>query len=421
MSDAVSSLAQSAAAAANQGRWAEAHRLWQAVLAREPRHAQALFSLGVHAFRDGHLAEANRLLQAAADVAPREPNVLLALAVVRRELGDDAGELAAIEAALVVDPLSLQGLLAKGMHLERTGRRHAAAAVFGNALKAAPPEPHWPPPMRESLLHAREVVRRHGAELGAFLAQRIGDRYAALTPSESERWREATAVMSGQGRSYPSVCNRLQVPRLPAIPFFERHHFPWAEALEAQTADITAELAEALRHEGADFRPYIEYPAGAPVNQWHELNHSSRWSSYFLWRNGLPVAAHQQRCPKTTAALSAVPMADIGGLCPNAMFSALAPRTRIPPHHGETNARIVVHLPLVVPPGCSYRVGFEERKWKVGEILAFDDSIEHEARNDGDELRVVLIFDVWNPLLSAGERDMVRALSAAAQEFEAQR
>ena len=112
-------------------------------------------------------------------------------------------------------------------------------------------------------------------------------------------------------------------------------------------------------------------------------------------------------------------MADISGLCPNAMFSALAPRTRIPPHHGETNARVVVHLPLVVPPGCSYRVGFEERRWKVGEILAFDDSIEHEARNDGDELRVVLIFDVWNPLLSAGERDMVRAISAANAEFQA--
>jgi aspartyl/asparaginyl beta-hydroxylase (cupin superfamily) len=421
MGDAVSSLAQSAAAAAGQGRWAEAHRLWLAVLAREPRHPQALFSLGVHAFRDGQLAEANRLLSAARDVAPREPNVLLALAVVRRELGDDAGELAAIEAALVVDPLSLQGLLAKGMHLERTGRKREAATVFGNALKAAPPEAHWPAPMREPLVHARDVVQRHGAELAAFLAQRVGDRFNGLTAAECERWREATATLSGQARSYPSVCSRLHVPRLPAIPFFEREHFPWAEALEAQTAAITAELFEALAQEGGDFRPYVAYEPGAPVNQWHELNHSTRWSSYFLWRNGEPVIAHQQRCPKTTAALAAVPMADIGGLCPNAMFSALAPRTRIPPHHGETNARVVVHLPLVVPAGCSYRVGFEERCWKVGEILAFDDSIEHEARNDGDELRVILIFDVWNPLLSPGERDMVRALSAATREFQAQR
>jgi aspartyl/asparaginyl beta-hydroxylase (cupin superfamily) len=104
-------------------------------------------------------------------------------------------------------------------------------------------------------------------------------------------------------------------------------------------------------------------------------------------------------------------------MAPNAMFSALAPRTRIPPHTGDTNARLVVHLPLVVPPGCRYRVGFEQREWTVGEVLVFDDSIEHEAHNDGDALRVVLIFDIWNPLLSAGERDVVRALTLARREF----
>jgi aspartyl/asparaginyl beta-hydroxylase (cupin superfamily) len=110
-------------------------------------------------------------------------------------------------------------------------------------------------------------------------------------------------------------------------------------------------------------------------------------------------------------------MAAIDGLCPNAMFSALAPRTRIPPHHGETNARIVVHLPLIVPPGCRYRVGFDECGWETGRILAFDDTLEHEARNDGDELRVVLIFDVWNPLLSLAERELVTAMTTAARLY----
>ena len=51
---------------------------------------------------------------------------------------------------------------------------------------------------------------------------------------------------------------------------------------------------------------------------------------------------------------------------------------------------------------------------------AGDDSIEHEARNDSDELRVVLIFDVWNPLLSADEREMVRTISAATRDFHLQ-
>ena len=99
------------------------------------------------------------------------------------------------------------------------------------------------------------------------------------------------------------------------------------------------------------------------------------------------------------------------------MFSALAPHTHIPPHNGETNARLVAHLPLIVPDGCKLRVGFEEREWRVGEVLVFDDTIEHEARNDSDELRVVLILDVWNPLLEPNEREMVKSLAAAARAF----
>ncbi len=112
-----------------------------------------------------------------------------------------------------------------------------------------------------------------------------------------------------------------------------------------------------------------------------------------------------------------MPLADIDGLCPNAMFSALAPKSHIPPHNGETNARVVAHLPLIVPEGCSYRVGFDWRRWHVGETLIFDDTIEHEARNDSDELRVVLIFDLWNPLLLPAERELVRTMTAAARAF----
>jgi aspartate beta-hydroxylase len=101
------------------------------------------------------------------------------------------------------------------------------------------------------------------------------------------------------------------------------------------------------------------------------------------------------------------------------MFSALSPHTAIPPHHGETNSRLVVHLPLIIPENCLYRVGFEHRRWQEGKVLVFDDTIEHEARNDSDLLRVVLIFDVWNPLLSKAERDMVNAATSAVSAFYA--
>ena len=40
----------------------------------------------------------------------------------------------------------------------------------------------------------------------------------------------------------------------------------------------------------------------------------------------------------------------------------------------------------------------------------FDDTIEHEAWNNSDRDRVVLIFDIWRPELSEQERREVAAL-----------
>jgi aspartyl/asparaginyl beta-hydroxylase (cupin superfamily) len=57
--------------------------------------------------------------------------------------------------------------------------------------------------------------------------------------------------------------------------------------------------------------------------------------------------------------------------------------------------------------------------WREGEILVFDDTIEHTARNDSDDLRVVLIFDVWNPLLAKEERDAARTLASTWRAFNA--
>jgi aspartate beta-hydroxylase len=267
------------------------------------------------------------------------------------------------------------------------------------------------------LQHARTVVDQHSQAFSAFLQEKLASAQVALPDSLTGRWREAISIMAGRSKPFLSDSNQLCVPRLPAIPFFDRAQFPWIPALEAKTDVIRNELLSMLEADRDRFSPYIAYNPGEPVNQWRELNHSTRWSALHLWRGGVAVQENIERCPQTAEALSQAPLAEIGGLCPNAMFSALAPKTHIPPHHGETNARVVAHLPLVVPSGCRFRVGFEERQWNVGEVLVFDDTIEHEAFNDSDELRVVMIFDVWNPLLAPEERVMVKAMAAAAREF----
>jgi len=98
---------------------------------------------------------------------------------------------------------------------------------------------------------------------------------------------------------------------------------------------------------------------------------------------------------------------------PTAFFSVLRPRTHLPAHTGVSNVRAIIHLPLVVPAGCRFRVGGETREWRAGEAWAFDDTIEHEAWNDSDELRAILIFDTWNPHLSEVERRLLAAFFEA--------
>ena len=128
---------------------------------------------------------------------------------------------------------------------------------------------------------------------------------------------------------------------------------PLVAALEACIQSITVEFTALMSQEHAEFRPYLACQPGTPVNQWHELSHSKRWSSYFVWQNGQPVKDHLERCPETARALAAIGMADIGGLCPTAMFSVLAPQTHNPPHHGEANPCLLVQLPLIVTETCT--------------------------------------------------------------------
>ena len=417
MSSSVSQLVQAAGQAANAGHWQEAERLWEDVLEQEPSHPQALCSLGIHALKRGKVELGLERLKAARVGAPEDLFVLMTLKDVYRQQGDAEAEREAIEAALAVDPYFVPALLARGEWIERFGKTSLAATVYANAIKISPPEKDWPAAFRPQLEHARAVADKHSKAFDAYLTEKLADLVTDLPPQLAQRWTEAAAIRAGRAKSYVSDSNQLHVPRLPAVPFFDRAEFPQFEALEAKTGVIRDELLAALDNDRDRFKPYIAYKPGEPVNQWKELDHSDRWGALQLWHGGSPVQENLDRCPETAKALSAVSMADISGLCPNAFFSALAPKTHIPPHNGESNARLVAHLPLIIPDGCVLRVGFEERRWNSGEILVFDDTIEHEARNDSDELRVVLIFDVWNPLLSPAERELVNSMAEATREF----
>ena len=310
----------------------------------------------------------------------------------------------------------LRGLLDRGDALAGAGDARSAVQFYNAALAAAQSAGSADAATVDRLRHAQafvqDRVREFQAELGRALDGRIG-----ATAAETLRMTHALEMLEGKREialQHPSV---LYYPYLAQRQFWERDEFAWVADIEAATPDIREELL-ALLDSDAEFRPYVEDEPNRPRRQFAHLNDDPSWSALYLYRDGKVVADYANRCPRTMAALSKVPLSNIGQRTPVVLFSRLAPGAHIPPHHGMLNCRVICHLPLIVPPGCTLRVGNETRHWEEGKLLMFDDSIEHEARNPTDALRIILLFDVWRPELGAAERDAISAIFNAIDQFQ---
>jgi aspartate beta-hydroxylase len=263
-------------------------------------------------------------------------------------------------------------------------------------------------------------MRENAAVLADAINARLGGLSNGKEPAGSRmRFERCLDQVLGRRRIYTPEPTYMLFPYLSNHEYYERALFPWLEAFEAETDAIREELLGVLSTDSAGVEPYIAFSEGLPLRQWRELNRSRRWGAYFLINQGRREESHLARCPRTAAALAAVPQVDIPGRGPTAFFSMLDAHTHIPAHSGVTNSRLTVHLPLIVPPNCRFRVGGEIREWRLGSAWVFDDTIEHEAWNDSDAARAILICDVWHPELTALERDLVREMMTALAAYYA--
>ena len=412
----VNALEAEAVRAAQSGRDDVAVSLWTRILEIDPQHARTLTVLGQRAFRSGDFSSARGHFERLTECDGAESEQWINLALACRQLNDEPAEEAAIQRALVLEPKHLIGLILRANLLERQGKTHEAARASVAVLQVAPPLDQLRPELRPAVSHALSRYEQYGREFGAFLDRHLEPLYRMFAGENIKRFRDSLDIMVGRKKRYESRSELYHYPGLPAIEFFERADFPWLDAMEAATGEIRDEFLAILQAEEG-FTPYVSYPPGTPLNQWAELNNSPRWSAFHLYKMGKRVEENAAKCPRTMAALAGAPQPDQPGRTPAAMFSVLKPRTRIPPHNGVTNARLVTHLPLIVPEGCGFRVGNETRQWVPGRAWVFDDTIEHEAWNDSDKVRVVLIFDVWHPHLTPPERALITALTAGVNAF----
>lgn len=360
----------------------------------------------------GDIAGAGRLLEQCLAADPARPDSWLKLGALRRAQGNLQGALAAVRTGLERDPLHFMLLMSRGSLLDSLGETDEAARYYLRALAQLPDDAAIPPGLQAVIGRARAA--------GDAFRNRTADRWSGLIadmpdldgPTRRKLDRFVTNALH-RTRVYHSEPTHYHYPGLIEREFHDRTTFPWLTGLEAATDVIRGEYLALARRGSARPEPYVQYDKDLPTRQWAALNHSLDWTAFHLMRNGLPVAENADACPATLAALAPIDQPEVGGRSPNAMFSLLKPRTRIPPHTGVANTRLVCHLPLIVPPGCWFRVGAERREWREGEAFVFDDTIEHEAANDSDAPRVVLIFDIWHPQLALAERAAVATLMEA--------
>ncbi|WP_287756604.1 aspartyl/asparaginyl beta-hydroxylase domain-containing protein [Pseudoxanthomonas sp.] len=390
-----------------QGQPGRAADCWRRVVEMTPDFAPALNSLGAYYLSQERFEESQALLERAVAAAPDLAIAHANLSRIHSLRGEAELALKAIDRAIRAEPASWGPHMEKARLLEAAGRHREASRSWNSALAYMPEQMRRSPHLQTLIGQASAAVREDQEQLRNFLLDRLHGVGGRGDHRALERFNHCLDIVTGRRSFVTARPLTLPFPRLPAIPFFHPEDYDWVPKVEAAFPHVLQELQGVLDQRDR-FTPYVQTPPGQPKGQFAALDRTLDWGAFFLWKNGERIDDHANLCPQTEAALiEHAPLNTVRGRAPVAFFSALKPGTHIPPHNGATNTRLTVHLPLIVPRDCALRVGEETHVWQPGKLVMFDDTIEHEAWNFSDQLRVVLIFDIWHPMLTDLEKRLV--------------
>jgi ornithine lipid ester-linked acyl 2-hydroxylase len=168
--------------------------------------------------------------------------------------------------------------------------------------------------------------------------------------------------------------------------FYEPSLFSWTSILENNYPIILEEISSFIQKDHQILKPYFAKDM---------MNEPDKWKafSFYFWGIKMNKTAFEH-CPQTIKLLSGIDN------IVSASVSVMEPHSEIKPHYGDTDAIYRCHLGLIVPAGlpeCGIRVGYEDRAWKEGKLIIFNDAAYHKTWNHTDKKRIVLIFDVIKP------------------------
>lgn len=369
---------------------------------------------GISALQRGDFATARAAFASVTASGTASPQAWLFLAQACEGLDDRRQAFLALDQVLSADAGNPFALLMKGDFHARSGDDRAAVSFYRMGLRRAAGLQQLPGDLPERVRRAEAAVaaaeERFEGELHRVLAER---GIEAVPP----RFTEALAIASGKQPVYLQQPTSFYFPGLPQTPWYPREMFPWVAELETAVPQMRAEIERVLADEQG-VEPYVQEEAKR-ASRGHSLLNDASWSAFHLFKAGERVGENAARCPLIMRLLEVLPIPLIKRRSPMALISILKPGTHIPPHHGMINTRLICHIPLVVPKGCRLRVGAETREVVEGQAMIFDDSFEHEAWNDGDAVRAVLLFEIWRPEIDEDEKVALTAMFEAVTGYDA--
>ncbi len=414
---------EGARALLDKGDFAQAERIYRAVLDRIPGETEATNFLSMQLLARGQKSDALKLLEQAIQLKPGDSVLRRSRGLVHLQANQLDEALIEFRDALKLAPDHYIARLLLGDTLARMGNSHGALVNYFGALVAAQLKGQWrdlqttPPWQRQLVAHATAYVVAGRRELFSRCLEPLRATYGRDTLTRVEAalsmYLLDVAPSYQDDRQRPSF---LYIPELPTHPYFDPQKFDWVAELELKTADIRAELSAVLAS-GEKLDPFHDIATDRIPDYLGGTSPTRAWDTYFFYRHGILLESHGTQSPLTLAALDALPLTRIRDHAPESLFSVLRPGTEIKPHRGVTNARLVVHLPLVIPEDCALSVGGEMHVWKEGQVVIFDDTFEHAAWNRSEHVRSVLIADVWNPYLDKVEQQAIGSLIAAIGDF----
>jgi aspartyl/asparaginyl beta-hydroxylase (cupin superfamily) len=178
-------------------------------------------------------------------------------------------------------------------------------------------------------------------------------------------------------------------------PVHDPRTFGWVPALEAAVPDMVAE-----------YRRLVD--GGEPIPPFHEISPEQlpitaddRWRTFVLHAYGIEAPRNAALCPRTAAAVRAVPGMQ------TAMFSILEPGKRLAPHRGPYKGLLRVQVALELPAereACWIEVDGIRMHWQHGRTIVFDDTRVHSAANESAQRRCVLFMDILRPMHPFADR-----------------